>query len=534
MNAESTDTLAIPDLTAGMTYLNRLPLANPAAAEQLLIQFLDTLLAAPPDPADLFMLLEQARVPMCFVEEEMALRYHNKPLPLPEREETSFQQVINCWRKMGRAYSICAELQEPDTGNPQYANRIATILHRCIYYTGMVVLEHYRARRELPPGAWLELHGYYATAEEWGVASTPVADALDHDQQTTHCAAAYVTLLLIDLASPFSQSVRDLNLIRRWAGMWSPLVTLAPIADDIELPPFVVELMKDVGMHPTPDTEEPSPDIRRLDTTRLSLQLNQTLTQLRQRIPPSQLNLGEETNGHVTKLLTQLSRPWTQSAAPRKFRRFPTSGMARVVVGFEAMHFFVSGKEFEQPDSAETYSRGQFDSLFTFRHMTEPTRKLTVEQPPEYACDLWEVINHSANGFRLGRSAVGLKMAHGQLLALCPHDGDNFILAQTSWLMQEDSGGLVAGVAILPGMPSGIAVRLANRARAGTDRFSRAFLLSPVPSMGEEGSLVLPLGLYQASQLLDVGGDGDALSQMKMKNILQRGIDFERVSFERI
>ena len=184
-----------------------------------------------------------------------------------------------------------------------------------------------------------------------------------------HCAAAYVTLLLIDVASPYSPSVRDLNLIRRWAGMWSPLVSLASIADDIELPPFVVELMKDLGMHPTPYTEEPSPDVRRLDTTRLSLQLNQTLSQLRQRIPPSQLNLGEETNGHVTKLLTQLARPWTQSTAPRKFRRFPTAGQTRVAVGFNAMHFFVNGQDFEQPDSAKTYSRGQFDTclLYTSR-----------------------------------------------------------------------------------------------------------------------------------------------------------------------
>lgn len=532
MNTEHTGTLTIPDLESGMTYLNRLPLANPAAAELQLIQFLDALLETPPDPADLFALLEQSRVPLCFVEEEMALRYHNKHLPLPELEENCFQQVIASWRKMSRAYSICAEILEPDTDNPQYANRIATILHRCIYYTGMVILEHYRARRELPPGVWLELHGFYATAEEWEVATTPVSDALDHDQQTTHCAAAYVTLLLIDVASPYSQSVRDLNLIRRWAGMWSPLVSLAPIADDMELPPFVVELMKDVGMHPTPYTEEPNPDVRRLDTSRLSLQLNQTLTQLRQRIPPSQLNLGEETNGHVTKLLTQLSRPWTQSTAPRKFRRFPTTGKARVAVGFEAMHFYVTGQEFEQPDSAETYSRGQFDSLFTFRHMADPTQKLTIQQPPEYACDEWEVINHSANGFRLGRSTVGLKMAHGQLLALCPHDGDSFILAQASWLMQEQTSGLIAGVAILPGMPSGIAIRLSNRARAGTDRFTRAFLLSPVPAIGEEGSLVLPLGMYQASQLLDIAGDG--MWQVKMKNILQRGIDFERVSFERI
>lgn len=530
--APETPTLFIANLESGTAFLNRLPLANPAAAEEQLGQLLDALQAFPPDPDDLFPLLEQLRVPLSFVQSEMAQRYHNKPLPLAELEEGHFQRVVAAWKKMAQCYSICASLKEPDTSSPEYASRIATILHRCIYYSGMVILEHYRARRELPPGLWIDLHGYYATAEEWGVATTPVADPLDHEQQTSHCAAAYVTLLLVEVASPFSQSVRDLNLIRRWAGMWSPLVTILPVDDDIEIPAFVVELMKDIGMHPTPYNEEPSPDLRRLDTSRLGVQIQQTLGQLRQRIPPSQLNLGEETSGHVAKIMTQLSRPWTQSTAPRKFRRFPTSGRAEVALGFEAMHFKISGRDFEQPDSAETYSREQFDTLFTFRHMADPTQKLTIQKPPEYPIDTWEVLNHSANGFRLARSSAGQKMAHGQLLALRPHDGEFFILAQNCWFMQEREGGLVAGVAILPGMPSGVAIRLADLKQGGTDRYTRAFFLSPVPAIGEAGSLVLPLGFYQASHVLDIVSDSPW--QAKMKNILQRGSDFERISFERI
>ena len=39
---------------------------------------------------------------------------------------------------------------------------------------------------------------------------------------------------------------------------------------------------------------------------------------------------------------------------------------AKVAVGYEAMHFFVGGKEFTQPDSAAAYSRGQFDEVVHF------------------------------------------------------------------------------------------------------------------------------------------------------------------------
>lgn len=533
MNTEFSGTeLRFPDLRSGADFLAQLPLANPVAAEQQLIRFLDALLAAPPSSDVLFALLEQARVPICFVEEEMARRYHNKPLVLADEEENCFLQVVAAWRKIGKAYALCARLEEPDATQPQYTTLVATILHRCLYYTGMIILEHYRARRELPAGIWMELHGYYETAEEWGVAYTPVEDVLENSLQATHCAAAYITLLLIEIASPYSNSVRNLNLIRRWAGMWAPLVSIHPLEDDLEVPPYVVELMKDLPLHPGSVAENPEADSRRLDTTRLGLQISHMLSQLRQRITPSQLGLGEETTGHVIQLLEHLSRPWSQSASPRKFRRYPSEGVARVAVGFEAMHFCVSGEEFEQPDTARAYSRNEFDQLFTFRDRAEPGQALNIRPHVDFPVDEWMVINHSANGFRLARSCAGQKLAHGQLMVVCPHDGDHFLLVHATWLMQEESGGLIVGVAILPGMPAGVGVRYSSETGGPNhERFVRAFLLPPVPVVHEEGSIVLPVGMYQASRLLDVS-NGETISRLRLRHIVQRGIDFDRISYD--
>lgn len=124
--------LDIPDLRTGMDYLSQLSLANPVVAERQLMRFLDGLLMAPPDSGVLLALLEQARAPMCFVEEEMARRYHNKSLPLADEEESYFQQVVAAWRKMGKAYALCARLEQPDAENAQYVSLVATILHRCL------------------------------------------------------------------------------------------------------------------------------------------------------------------------------------------------------------------------------------------------------------------------------------------------------------------------------------------------------------------------------------------------------------------
>lgn len=523
--------LIIQDVSTGSAYLARLPLANPAAAEQQLLRFLDALLASPPQADALLSLLEQARVPLCFVEEEMARRYHNKPLPLGSEEHASFELVLSAWEKMRQAYERCALMAEPLVKDPQFAGLIATVLHRCLYYTGMVILEHFRARRELPHGIWLELHRYYNTAENWGVAYTPIEDSLESNLQATHCSAAYVTLLLIDVASPYSNSVRNLNLIRRWAGMWAPLVSVRAMDDELEVPPYIVEFKRDLPLHASNTNESIGLDARGLDTSRLGLQMSHMLTQLRQRMTPSQLGLGEETPSNVISLLEHLSRPWTQAASPRRFRRFATEGGARVAVGFEAMHFHISGHDFVQADSAEAYSRDEFNKLFTFRDSANPNAAPSLRADLDFPVDEWSVINHSANGFRLARSVAGQKITHSQLLSICPHDGEQFLLAQASWLMEESDGGLLLGVSVLPGLPQGIAIRPHETTNGQHDRYVRAFLLPAVTAISEEASLVLPKGLYQASRILEMQMNGKA-SLFRLKHLLQRGIDFDRVSYD--
>ncbi len=526
-----TNRLSFPDIPSGSAYLARLPLANPAASEQQLLQFLEALLADPPPADTLLSLLEQARVPLCFVEEEMARRYHNKPLPLGKEERSNFELVLSAWELMRNAYERCAQMAEPMAKDPQFFGLVATVLHRCIYYAGMVILEHYRARRELPAGVWADLHGYFAKAEEWGVSCMPIEDGLENNLQSTHCAAAYVTLLLIDVASPYSNSVRNLNLIRRWAGMWAPLVSVHEVSDDLEAPPYIIELQKDSPLHATNTNENIGVDARGLDTSRLGLQISHMQSQLRQRLTPSQLGLGEETSSYVLGLLEHLARPWTQAASPRRFRRFAAVGKARIAVSFEAIHFYVSGADFVQSDAASAYSRGDFDKLFTFRDNANPNAALALRASQDYPVDEWAVINHSANGFRLARTVAGQKIAHSQLLSICPHDGDTFLLAQASWLMEESDSSLLLGISVLPGSPKGIAARQHDPLEPGRFRFMRAFLLPPVSAIDEEASLVLPKNIYQASQIMDLQSEAQTFS-VRLKRILLRGVDFDRVSFD--
>lgn len=527
MSAFSPMAISFPDFQTGSEIIARIPLANPPAAFQDLDRILDGLLAAPPDHETYFRLLEHVRLPVTFVAEELAKRYLNKPIPLGDAEDAWFRQVVLLRLKTAKAYAHCAERSSPESP----PERFATLLHRCLHFTGMAILEHHRARREVPWGLWLDLHGYYGTAEDMHLATVAVPDVLEAQACNTHCAAAYLSFILCDMAGSYSLGLRDQALVRRWAAAWSALVGLHPVAVGETLPPFVVDLMQDVALRPVAECLH-TDQIRRLDTSRLAFQIGHVRQQLRQRVPPSQLALGNDcTPPQCARLLDHLARQWSQARAARKFRRHATSGITQVCTGFEEMHYFISGREFQQPENVRIYSRGDFESLFSFRFQENPQQALQIRQEQieaAYCVDTWEVVNQSANGFRLMRSVSGRKMAHGQLLALRPHDSEHFLLAQATWLMQESKGGLIAGIRALPGLPVAVCARPVDPAGEPNELYRRAFLL---PALADaERSLVLPAGWFRPGRVVEVFTDG--AWRVRLKNVLDLGPDFERVGFE--
>jgi hypothetical protein len=525
-------TANISDLKTGMEIVDRLPLSDPSAAIRNLARILDDLLAAPPEHQTFFRLLEHMLPPIATVAEESSRRYINKPVPLGDAEDAVFREVAQLWQKTAKAYARCAEKASPETEASQ-AEHLATLLHRCIHFTGMTILEHHRARREVQWGLWLDLHGHYGTAEELGVATREIPDIFEGRTGKTHCTAAYLAFVLCDMAGGYGLSVRDQRLVRRWATAWSQMIRLYPAVVGGTLPLFAIDLMQDVALRPSSECLRID-QVRCLDTSRLAAHISQVRQMLRQRVPPAEIGLGENcTRQQCTHLLSHLARQWSQGRAARKFRRHATSGVIQICAGFEEMHYFISGKKFQQPGSASVYSRDVFERTFSLRFQENPQQTQQI-QPEEtaapYTADTWEMVNQSANGFRLIRNVEGRKIAHGQLLALRPRDSERFLFAQATWLMQESHGGLITGLKALPGLPQAICARPAVPMGQPLEMYHRAFLLPALATTGAQPSLVLPAGWFRPRMSIEVFTD--KAWHASLKEVLDSGPDFERVSFE--
>jgi len=94
--------------------------------------------------------------------------------------------------------------------------------------------------------------------------------------------------------------------------------------------------------------------------------------------------------------------------------------------------------------------------------------------------------------------------------------------------MEDREGGVVLGIAILPGLPLAAAVR-PDLAGGKDEAYHPAFLLPGMPTVGQEASLVIPRGWYVNGRQLEVVSDGHR--RVRLTRRLEQGVDFERVSF---
>ena len=523
-------TLNYRDATQCLTLIAELPLTNVPRVRDTLTRMLYGLRQTPPRSADYLTVLEAMRPPLHFLQESLSKRYSSRPVAPGGADDAVLRQVVALWLAMAQAYAQAAE----NAGvNPLGDERLAQVCQRCVLYAGLAVLEYFRARRTVPRGLWLELHGYYSTAEEWGYATQPVPDGLKEGGHPQSAAESYCGVLLVDLSNPYGRSPREFDGVCRWAGQYAGLTEIMPVFGGTDAKTYAVDLNQDSGARPL-EVFARSPHLRRLGSARLASEIERVVAGLRQGQSPEVLGLGADCHPvSAGRLLLQLYKPWCHAANPRRFQRRAGEGDIEVALTPESMHFFIAGHDFVQPPPARIYSHSDFVDIATFGERAADTGQLAVRQASaraQYPSQQWAMLDHSVMGYRLRAPRDTTPVEYAQLIAVFGPDSEHWRLARVSWLMYESDGSLLNGLYVLPGTPRALSVRPQPEEGQPGERFIRAFLLPAVQVMGEEATLVLPRGWFQQDRKIEVYV-AELLRSVQLVRLNSFGVNYERVAF---
>lgn len=520
------------DAASCKAWLDDVPLANVAAAQQDLLIQLEEFNRFPTGAGNRLAVLEALREAVNFVQIEQAKRFTNRALPMIEAEDEAFEGTIALWEQMRIGYLRC--LEAALGGDVAMRAQGAAICQRLLAYSGLKMFHFYRAYRQVPARDWAELNEGYVRAAELDVAEEPVKDFLNRDVQDTSPRIAYARAVLMGMCSPNELAPRQLTfvayLLERWAGKLE--VADAPVEEGEGVPPLVADLASErCPERLAEDDPKPGKPLY-LDARKLAKSLRNRVGLLRKGESPAKLALGEDcVQPSCEQLLVFLYRQWCQAKSARNQARRPANATAQASTDLSAIYYYVSGSGFRQPVQQQTeLTQKQREEIATFGRVS--TRDRDEDSDAQgFAIEQWQIEEESAQGLRLLRPAAspGKRLAHGQLIAVRPADAKSFILGQVRWLMGAENGDLCAGVKLLPGLPAGIAARPTGL-NAHNVKFVPALSLGAVPALDSPPSLVLPSGWFKPKRVIEVF-TGTA-SRVRLLEVLERGNDFERVAYE--
>ena len=526
----------ISDAKSCLNWIAALPLTNAPAAQaeiQLQLELLNHTSAL--SGGERWLILEQLRETIYYVQDTLARKYLGKPIPLEAGELSLWKKTLALWQDFTQGYQIC--LQNYQDNELTLASFAPAILHRILRLTGMQMATYQTLYQEVPDALWRQLHRTYALAEELHLNKTSVKDSLSA-QENTRAEAAYLHILLLDMADPYHLQPKQFEQTNRWLERWSTRVSLSPSLPgpthpELKLPALGIDLNCSVGIQfGAPFAKDAQ--VRHLDINLLAATLLKRIRHLRKGGDPSELDIGAECQQPACEtLLVHLFHVWCEMPQNRAFDRRPGAIDAQISFGMASIHFFCNGaKPFRQPtDRAHNdFNWREAQDLKLFGQVSSQTKKLQASQVG-FAAENWQILDESALGFKL--AAKGLHAARvslGQLIAIRHPQAKHFAIGIIRWMRFDRSGDLNVGIRTFPGIPMAVGIRAPVLISSLQNKFLQAFLLPEIPVLKEQASLVLPLGWYSNNKQIELYID-DTL-KVRLTKSLERGVDFERVTFE--
>jgi hypothetical protein len=510
-------------------WLSVQPLANAPQAQALLLRQINLLNRHAIGAAERLKILELLRDPVAFAQTESTRKFAGRPLPLAPPEQAGMDTNRTLWQAVQTGYLHC--LQACLDGDSGVLPHAALAAQRAIAALRAELLDIYRAPIDPPAGLWQTLHSAYAAAERLGAAAHPVTDTLQAAHPASSVNADYAQTLLLNRASPFELSGRQLAQVEHWLQRWGGKVAVltGPPAEP-RVPPLIVDL---AGDRPEVTLPRLGGELRWLDLSDFSRSIKKRIVHLQRGEAPASLGLGDDcVQPACENLLKHLYQSWFKGGAARQHARHGGDGTCRLVTGFDAIHYYLSGKIFRQPGQGATVSKQQADEIATFGRVAT-RHEDDYSQMHGFMVEEWQVQDESASGFRLARPLLqsGGRIGGGQLVAIQPGSARGYLLAVARWSRITGGSELQTGVNILPGNPLTVAVR-GTGLSAANEKYRPGFVLPAVPALQEPESVVVPGGWFRANRIIELFAESSR--QIRLTKLIDRGGDFERAAFENL
>lgn len=490
-------------------WLARLPLVHAAAAHGALTARIEHLNAAHLSVPERLAMLEMLRPAIVAVQAEQAKKCINKPLPLSPQRREILEAVSGLWDALALGYQRALV---PAAATGHCTDTLALACHRALDCTWRAILDHARAYVQTRATDLRMLHRLYASAEGNGFAALAVPDPLSRSSRSQTCARTYTRAVLLDAASPRERPPEQLDLLAHWLDRWAAkvIVKREPPRGG-ERAPLSVDLAGEIGARRRADT---SPALRYLDVTLLAKSLAKRIHGARQGQGLAQLDLEGSLEAHeAEQVLVSLYRHWCESGPRRAHQRHDVREPALVCAGLEAAHFGLGGIGKAAGDAT----------------MPGAARRMSASFARAVASETWLLRDESISGLGLVRRRDDTRaapVAHGQLVLVHADGGRKGMVAAVQWLQESGEGDMHVGARLLPGVPAPVTVSNGDGSRG------LGIALSALPSLGTPPTLVLPAGWFRPGRTLQVRED--EVRTVRLAALVERGADFERVSFEPI
>jgi hypothetical protein len=531
---EPTDDRANPlfkDAASCAQWLKQLQLTNLQLAHSLLLTQINELTRFPMRGLERLNTLELLHDTVHYVQNDYAKKLVAKPLPLNENELVTFFAIVQLWQAMALGYQRC--LQACLAGDKQLGKQGAVLCQRCLLYSGLAISEHLRIGYEFDAKLWHQLHALYAFAEEQGLQNKEIPAPLKSSLPPGSCHNIYVKTLLACYARPAELTRSQLLMLDVWLTEWSNAVPVerSYTTSKGDALPLALDLAGTHGLQPV-SLVAPSNSMRYLAMVPLSKLLRVKTILLQQGKTPQQVDLGDQSSAHeCIELLTFLHQCWCEDNIARFVVRNPGSQHAQICYKPESIYAHLSGKAFKQAVQSSVAKSMAQKQIETYgRVLQDAPNKSRIET--EFPLEIWHLENESILGAKLTRANTsGGRLSLNQLVALRIGDANTFILGTTTWASVTRTGQLRIGVRYLPGTVRAIGLRTADASMAAADKSAPGFLLQAIPALKTPPSLIIPRNWFQPGRVLEITQQNAEKLNAKMGFSVERGIDYERVSF---